>query len=108
MIFRKATIEDIKSIHSLLHKYQHQGDIIPRPLSELYGCARDFSVTIDTKINKVIACCALQFCWETLAEVRSLVVETEYRQNKIASKLVEICLDEAVGFGMTKIFTHTF
>ncbi|MDM8535242.1 N-acetyltransferase [Desulfobacterales bacterium HSG17] len=108
MIFRKATIEDIKSIHALLHKYQHQGDLIPRPLSELYGCVRDFSVALDSKTNQIIACCALQFCWEDLAEVRSLVVEAEFRQNKIASRLVEICLNEAVDFGMTKIFALTF
>ncbi|QTA80050.1 Acetyltransferase, GNAT-family [Desulfonema limicola] len=108
MKYRKATIEDIKSIHALLHKYQHQGDLIPRSLSELYGCVRDFSVAIEPGTNKIIACCALQFCWEDLAEVRSLVVETEHRQKKTASKLVEICLNEAVNFGMTKIFALTF
>lgn len=108
MIFRKATIEDIKPIHALLHKYQHQGDLIPRPLSELYGSVRDFSVAADPVTNRLMGCCALQFCWEDLAEVRSLVVEAEYRHKKIASQLVQICIDEAVDFGMTKIFALTF
>ncbi|MEZ4526784.1 MAG: N-acetyltransferase [Desulfobacterales bacterium] len=107
-IVRKAAIEDIRQIHRLLHTYSHQGDLIPRPLSDLYDRVRDFSVAADTDTKQVVGCCALQFCWEDLAEIRSLVVETEYRRQKVASGLVTSCIEEAAEYGMAKLFCLTF
>ncbi len=105
---RKSAIEDIRQIHRLLHTYSHQGDLIPRPLSDLYDHVRDFSVSADRVTNQVVGCCALQFCWEDLAEIRSLVVEEEYRRKKVASGLVESCIMEARSYGMKKLFCLTF
>ncbi|MGE0086836.1 MAG: N-acetyltransferase [Desulfococcaceae bacterium] len=107
-IVRKAAIEDIRHIHRLLHTYSHQGDLIPRPLSDLYDHVRDFSVSADTVTKQVVGCCALQFCWEDLAEIRSLVVENAYRRMGVASGLVESCIREAGSYGMTKLFCLTF
>jgi len=106
MEIRKAAIEDIRDIHRLLHTYSHQGDLIPRPLSRLYDHVRDFSVAV-TEEGKVAGCCALQFCWEDLAEVRSLVVEENLRRQGIATQLVEACIKEAAEFGMNKLFSLT-
>lgn len=108
IIVRKAAIEDIRQIHRLLHTYSHQGDLIPRPLSDLYDRVRDFSVAADTVTKQVVGCCALQFCWEELAEIRSLVVENDYRRKKVASGLVTACIAEAKAYGMAKLFCLTF
>ena len=104
MHIRKATIEDIKSIHGLLHRHSHEGDLIPRPLSKLYDHVRDFAVAVDESSGRVVGCCALQFCWEDLGEIRSLVVEPLYRNQGVATALVESCVAEARSFGMTPAF----
>ena len=73
-MIRKATIKDVKAIHGLLHEYGKKEELLARPLSELYDHVRDFWVYVDRKKDQLIGCCALQFCWEDLAEIRSLAV----------------------------------
>lgn len=108
IMIRKATIKDIKAIHKLLQGYGDKGELLPRPLSVLYDHVRDFSVYVDAKKDRVIGCCALQFCWENLAEIRSLAVHPEHQRNKIGSKLTETVLEEAKSFAVKKIFVLTY
>ena len=107
-MIRKATISDIKDIHKLLQKYGDQGHLLPRPLSVLYDHVRDFSVYVDAKKQNVIGCCALQFCWKDLAEIRSLAVHPDYLRRKIGTKLTEAVLQEAESFRVKKIFALTY
>ena len=107
-MIRKATIKDVKEIHRLLNQYGLKGELLPRPLSKLYDHVRDFSVYIDETKHKVIGCCALQFCWEDLAEIRSLAVSPEHVREKIGSILVENALTEAKIFNIKKVFALTY
>ena len=106
-MIRKATIKDIKAIHKLLQEYGIKGELLPRPLSVLYDHVRDFLVYVEEK-NSVIGCCALQFCWDDLAEIRSLAVHPEHLRKKIGSKLVETILSEAKSFEVKKVFALTY
>jgi amino-acid N-acetyltransferase len=76
-MIRKAILNDVSAIHSLLQYYNKRGELLARPLSKLYDHLRDFWVFEDQKTNKILGCCALQFCWEQLAEIRSLAVDPE-------------------------------
>ncbi len=107
-MIQKATIADIKIIHGLLQEFAHEGELLPRPLSELYDHIRDFSVHINEEDNRVIGCCAFQICWEDLAEIRSLAVNRKYWGNKFGSGLVENAISEAKAFNIGKIFTLTY
>lgn len=107
-MIRKATIKDIKAIHSLLHQYGLKGELLPRPLSVLYDHVRDFTVYVDDKGDSVLGCCALQFCWDDLAEIRSLAVHPEHLGERIGSKLVEHVLTEAKSFEIQKVFALTY
>jgi amino-acid N-acetyltransferase len=107
-MIRKATIKDIKAIHELLHEYGKREELLARPLSELYDHVRDFTVYEDKSNGKIIGCCALQFCWEDLAEIRSLAVHPDYLGKNIGMKLTETVLDEARSFNITKVFTLTY
>lgn len=107
-MIRKATIKDVKAIHSLLQIYGEKGELLPRPLSVLYDHVRDFKVYEDNKANGIIGCCALQFCWEDLAEIRSLAVHPEYLENKIGTRLTETALSEAKSFNIRRVFTLTY
>lgn len=107
-MIRKTNIKDIKLIHQLLQVYGSKGELLPRPLSELYDHVRDFSVYIDEQKNILAGCCALQFCWEDLAEVRSLAVHPDYIGQGIGTMLVESVLSEAEFFKIKEVFTLTY
>ena len=107
-MIRKATIKDIKVIHELLQEYGTKGELLPRPLSVLYDHVRDFSVYVDSNKGRILGCCALQFCWEDLAEIRSLAVHPEYQGQKIGSMLTQAVLEEAESFGVKKVFALTY
>jgi amino-acid N-acetyltransferase len=108
-MIRKATIEDIKSIHALLKYYGEKGELLARPLSKLYDHVRDFSVFTEPQDSrKIIGCCALQFCWEELAEIRSLAVRENVFRQSIGRQLVENAFAEARQFKIKSLFTLTY
>ncbi len=107
-MIRKAQINDIKAIHRLLNEYGKKGELLPRPLSELYDHLRDFWVCVDAQEDKVLGCCALQFCWEDLAEIRSLAVQLEHTNKNIGSTLTKAALSKAKSYNMKKVFTLTY
>ncbi|MFO7557477.1 MAG: N-acetyltransferase [Desulfobacterales bacterium] len=107
-MIRKATIKDIKSIHKILADYGRKGVMLPRPLSELYDHVRDFLIFENPETKKIIGCCALQFCWEDLAEIRSLAVLPDHTKKRIGSRLMETALEEARLFNIKNVFTLTY
>jgi len=108
-MIRKATIEDIKNIHALLKYYGDKGELLARPLSKLYDHVRDFSVFTEPQDSrKIIGCCALQFCWEDLAEIRSLAVHENDWKKSIGRQLVENAFAEARQFKIKSLFTLTY
>lgn len=107
-MIRKATIRDIKAIHALLQHYGGQGIMLARPLSELYDHVRDFWVYADSESGKLQGCCALQFCWEDLAEIRSLAVDPACERTGVGSRLAHAALEEARAFKITQVFTLTY
>ena len=107
-MIRKATIKDVKAIHWLLQEYGKKEELLARPLSELYDHIRDFCVYMDESDKQMIGCCAMQFCWEDLAEIRSLAVHPEHLGKNIGTKLVETVLQEAKSFNVKKVFTLTY
>ena len=107
-MIRKAQIKDIKAIHSLLQQYGSKGQLLPRPLSKLYDHIRDFLVCVDGPAETVLGCCALQICWEDIAEIRSLAVHPLHQKKKIGAKLTAAALAEAQTFKVAKVFVLTY
>ncbi len=107
-MIRKAVLDDVNIIHALLQFYNIRGELLARPLSQLYDHLRDFWVFEDPKTQKVVGCCALQFCWENLAEIRSLAVDENFTGNGIGSALTERTIQEAFYFKIKDLFTLTY
>ena len=105
---RKAHTGDVKAIHALLMQGAAKGLLLPRSLNQIYTCLRDFHVVDRGGDDPIVGCSALATTWESMAEVRSLFVTEELRGQKLGRKLVEACLDEALTFGVTKVFTLTY
>jgi amino-acid N-acetyltransferase len=107
-MIRKATVRDVKAIHRLLKRHADRGQLLPRALSDLYDCLRDFSVFEKKRSGSIIGVCALHVCWEDLAEIRSLAVRDEYQRGGIGSILVTAALAEARDLGISRVFTLTY
>jgi len=57
----KARIPDVPQIHQLINSFADKGEMLPRPLSELYEDVRDFFVIRENE--QVVACAALHVSW---------------------------------------------
>ena len=108
MTLRKARITDVKEIQKLIELSAKKGEMLSRPLSEIYDNLRDCYVYVDDEKNRLVGTCAMHICWEDLAEIRSLVVREEYQRQAIGTKLIEACLSEAISLGMYRIFALTY
>ncbi len=106
-MIRKARMEDVPGIQKMLERSARKGELLPRPLGELYDFLRDYVVCIDEN-HQPIGCCALHTTWENLGEIRSLIVHEELRKQGTGRRLVAYCLDEARSLGIRKVFVLTF
>ena len=105
-MLRKASIKDIKKIHSIINTSASSGEMLPRSLGELYDNMRDYFVYEDK--GKVLGTCALHICWEDLAEIRSLCVAESSRKKGIGRMLVDACIEEASMINIPRIFLLTY
>jgi amino-acid N-acetyltransferase len=107
LTLRKAMVPDIKTIHHMLMELAQNGFLLSRPLVDLYRHVREFYVLADYR-GAIRGCCALAIAWEDTAEIRSLAVQRDMRGRGLGSRLVEICMSEAVTLGISKVFTLTY
>jgi amino-acid N-acetyltransferase len=106
-MIRKARQQDVRFIHRLLAYYGQRGELLARPLTDIYESLRDFVVAEDEG-GELVGLCALHLCWEDLCEVRSLAVVPERQGEGWGTKLVEACLSEAVTLGFGQVFALTY
>lgn len=103
---RKAKMQDVATIRSLISTYSEKGEMLPKALMEIYEELRDFYVYAGED-GEVLGCCALHLFWEDLAEIRSLAVKEPSTGQGIGAALIDVCLDEARELGIAKVFTLT-
>jgi amino-acid N-acetyltransferase len=102
----KARIRDVDQMHKLINYYADRGEMLARSLSEIYENVRDYFVL--RQGERVIACAALHVNWLDLAEIKSLAVTEDSREQGIGAQLVEACLKEAGELGIATVFCLTY
>ena len=102
----KATIHDVPQIHKLVNYFADKGEMLPRPLSEIYESVRDFFVV--RQGQQVIACATLHVSWSDLAEIRSVAVVEDSQRKGLGAGLIEACLKEAAELGIPDVFCLTY
>jgi amino-acid N-acetyltransferase len=105
-MIRKAGIKDVKKIHTIVNLSASRGEMLARPLGDLYDNLRDYFVCEED--GEIIGTGAFHICWEELAEIRSLCVAESSRKKGIGRMLVDACIDEARQFNIGKIFLLTY
>lgn len=102
---RKPKLTEVEGIKRLLDSAAEGGDVLRRPLMELYENVRDFYTYVDEQ--GVGGCCALHIDMVDLAEIRSLVVRADLRGQHIGAQLLSACLDEARSLNISRVYALT-
>ncbi|NOT35366.1 MAG: argininosuccinate lyase [Candidatus Eisenbacteria bacterium] len=105
MRIRRARLDDVTAIAGLMAGYVTQGILLPRPVSELFQCVREFVVAEDG--TEIVGCAALRLLWGDLGEVRSLAVRGDQHGRGIGQQLVTAVLDEARAIGLPRVIALT-
>jgi amino-acid N-acetyltransferase len=106
MKVRKAILKDAPKLYTLINEYAKEGILLPRSLNSIYEDIRDFWVC--EYQEEIVGCSALHIVWEDLAEIKSLAVRKDHRNNGVGSLLVEKCLEEAEELGIRRVFVLTY
>lgn len=102
---RKARISDVVSIQRLVNFFADRGEMLHRPLSEIYENLRDYFVV--EQGGQLIACCSLHIIWEDLVELKALAVAEEHQGKGIGSAVVGACIQEARDLGLPILYALT-
>jgi amino-acid N-acetyltransferase len=103
----RASISDAQAIHDLVNVFARKGEMLPRTMAEVYENLRDFYVVRDDA-GETVACGGLHILWADLAEIKSLAVREDMQGRGLGQRIVNACLEEAKGIGLTTAFALTY
>jgi N-acetylglutamate synthase-like GNAT family acetyltransferase len=106
VMLRSAGIADVEAMHRLINENLEAGHLLPRTAVDIAQHAPRFIVAESN--NEVVGCAELAPLSDSVAEVRSLVVDERYRGQRIGTELVHQLAGAATanGFGTLCAFTH--
>ncbi|MGD9580102.1 MAG: N-acetyltransferase [Vampirovibrionia bacterium] len=105
VLIRKAIMPDVLRMQNIINFHASSGVMLPKSLNQLYENLRDFIVL--EKDGEVVACGALHFFWEDLAEIRSLAVDPDHAKNGYGAMIVETLVEQAKDFKIKRVFCLT-
>ena len=106
MIIRKAVMDDVPTILSLVNNYAKDGLMLMKTPYQIYRNIQSFYVC---ELNQqVVGCCRLNVIWKNLAEVSSLAVSPNFKRQGIGRLLVQKIIEEGKMIGIYEFFTLTY
>jgi len=109
-LIRRARLADVPAIAAIMAEYVMQGVLLPRPVSELYQCVREFVVAERPGENgtpEIVACAALRVLWDDVGEVRTLAVRPDHHGRGLGGHLVAYLVADAKAFGLPRVIALT-
>ena len=101
-----ARLSDAEAIHKLVTYWADRGDMLHRPIGEIFEAVRDFKVArLD---GEVVGCGSLHIMGADLAEVRSLAVSDAAQGAGVGAAIVSACVTDARMFGLERVFALTY
>lgn len=104
-LIRKACLPDMPAVKKMIDKVSADASVLPRTLIELCESVRDFHLC-ETG-GELAGCCALHVDMQNLAEVRTLIILDEFRDNGLGGRLLQACLREARVLGVERVYALT-
>jgi len=102
----KAKLSDIPAMQTLVLPEVKSGVILFRSDDEVANNIRSY--VLAKEADKVVGFAALHIHAPDLAEVRSLIVDSDYRGKNIGKELVLYTIKEAKELGIKQLFTLTY
>ncbi len=101
-----ARLADAEAIHKLVTYWADKGDMLHRPINEIYEAIRDFKVArLD---GEVVGCGSLHIMGQDLAEVRSLAVREDRQLKGVGADIVRACVAEGRQMSLDRVFALTY
>lgn len=106
MEFKKAKLKDIPLMQDMVKPEVESGAILPRSDDEIATAIRSYTLAYEG--DELIGYAALKIYSQKLAEVRSLVIKSEFRAKGVGSALVRKLLEEAKDYEIQSVFALTY
>ncbi|NPA55312.1 MAG: N-acetyltransferase [Epsilonproteobacteria bacterium] len=102
----KPTLRDIPLMQELLSPFVQDGIILQRDADEIATNIRSYEVI--KKDNQIIAIGALHIYSQTLAEIRSLAVNSLYQKQGFGAQIMHALEQEARNLGVKSLLVLTY
>jgi amino-acid N-acetyltransferase len=106
IVIRKANLTDAPPMQNLINAAAKKGEMLVRPISEIYENIRDYFVAVEK--DTIVGVCGLHINWDDLAEIKSLVVAPSQQGKGLGKKLVESCILEGQKLGVRRFYALTY
>jgi len=104
--FCKASLSDIPAMQALVEPEVISGVILKRDSDEVATNIRSYHLAFEDE--NLVGFCALHLHTTTLAEVRSLIVDSTLRGGGVGSTLIKNALQEAATLGLKEVLSLTY
>ena len=101
-----AKLSDAEDIEKLVTYWADRGEMLHRPIGEIFEAIRDFKVARFE--GRVVGAGSLHIMGSDLAEVRSLAVAEEAQGKGVGAGIVAACLDDARSLQLERVFALTY
>ena len=105
-MIRQAKYEEAESIQNLLRIFSETGKVLFRSLDDI--TANILSFWIYEKNNNIVGVYSLKTGWGKFVELRSLVVDPQYSNQGIGTKMVEESIKNALLTDCDTLFVLTY
>jgi amino-acid N-acetyltransferase len=103
---RKANLGDIQEMQNLVASKVADGTILKRENDEVATNIRSYVVALSHE--QIVGYTALHIHSPRLAEIRSLIVDSNHRNQEIGKSLVNFTLQEAQSLGIEEVLVLTY
>ncbi|MBN9158773.1 MULTISPECIES: amino-acid N-acetyltransferase [unclassified Microbacterium] len=105
-LVRPARAGDVQGIYALLEPLVERRILLGKDIAVLYGAVQEFVVAEADGV--LIGCGALHVMWEDLGEVRTLLVQEEWKHHGVGRAIVDQLEAHAKVLGLSRLFCLTF
>lgn len=104
--YLKADLSHVEQMQALVQPFVDDGTILMRTADEIATNIRSYTLAFNA--NRLIGFTALHIHTVKLAEIRSLIIDEEFRDQGVGSELVSLALKEGDRLGLKEVLVLTY